>query len=584
MEKLVKLHDRENEYKVLSGGQNPHGEISASAAPLVELKSFCLGFQTSEGFRQVLNDIDISVREGEIVGLVGESGSGKTVTAKYLLGVVADNARVISGEARLFGQDLLTISGRERTALKQYIAYVPQDPMAALNPSFTIGGQMVDFIVWGRSEQSLSRYLRLKCSRSAVASAREHAMHLLDIVHIRDVKRVMGSYPHQLSGGMRQRVLLAIAMSGRPRLLVADEPTTALDATVQKRTVDLIQELVEREKLAGLYITHDLGVARWLCSRSYVMLNGSVVEARPTRELLDAPEHAYTRKLVAAIPRLHDDALIEHKAISPEATPVITVRDLVRNFGSAQAVRGVDFKVARGETFALVGESGSGKTTIAQIIAGNLAPTSGSVDIDLGTTAASGRGGSARRDDRVQMVFQDPGSSLNPRQTIEDIVGLPLKLRGMRDRKERRSKVEQLLAKVSVPTHFLKRKPRSLSGGQKQRIAIARALALEPEILILDEPTSALDVSVQAVVLEFLKDLREREGLTYIVITHNLGVVRAIADRTAVMFNGKIVEMGPTDDVLSRPQSEWTRTLIEAVPSVDAEEEENRKNRPAWKA
>ncbi len=545
--------------------------VAPNDAP-VELKNFSLGFDTLDGFRQVLHSVDITVNEGEMVGLVGESGSGKTVTAKYLLGVLQRNSRVTGGEARLFGQDLLTVSDRQRAALKSFIAYIPQDPMASLNPSFTIGSQMVDFILWGRSEQSLRRFARLKYSPSARRSARDQAMHLLDMVHIHDTARVMKSYPHQLSGGMRQRVLIAIAMSGRARLLVADEPTTALDATVQKRTIELIAELVEREKLAGLYITHDLGVARWLCSKSYVMLRGRVVESRPTVALLDEPQHEYTRALVDAIPRIHDSV---EKRQQRSDDPVISVKGLVRSFGSLKAVSGVNFDVDRGETFAIVGESGSGKTTLAQMITGQIEPTEGTISINLGEKKTAKRKG--LKDDRIQMVFQDPGSSLNPRQTIEDIVGLPLKLRGMKDRKARRARVEELLDKVSVPRHFLSRKPRSLSGGQKQRVAIARALALEPDVLVLDEPTSALDVSVQARILEFLKNLREQEHLTYIIITHNLGVVRAIADRTVVMFKGEIVESGSTEDILFRPRSEWTRALIDAVPSVDSKEEEMRK-------
>ena len=543
------------------------------AAPLIELTDFGLGFQTPDGFRQVLHDIDITVNPGEMVGLVGESGSGKTVTAKYVLGILPERTmRVISGSAQLLGQDLRAVTARQRNDLKRYIAYVPQDPMAALNPSFTVGSQMTDFITWDRCGRRLGSYLIQRRTRRKVAAALDHAGHLLDMVRINEVKRVLDSYPLQLSGGMRQRVLLALAMSGKPRLMVADEPTTALDVTVQKRTVELMQELVEREKLAGLYITHDLDVARWLCARSYVMLRGRVVETGKTRSLLDDPQHAYTQRLVAAIPRMHDD--VPERALATEDSPIMRVEGLVRNFGSKQAVKGVSFEVHKGETFAIVGESGSGKSTVAQMLTGLTELSGGTFKININGLKEAGPQDRPLFRDKIQMVFQDPGSSLNPRQTVEQIIGLPLILRGMRDRKLRLARIGELLDKVALPRRVLTQTPRSLSGGQKQRVSIARALATEPEILVLDEPTSALDVSVQARIIDLLRDLRERERLTYILISHDLGVVRSIADRIAVMYQGEIVEIGKTADVLFQPRSDYTRALIAAVPAVDAAEEE----------
>lgn len=540
--------------------------------PLIDLKNFGLGFQTPDGFRQVLHDVDIQVREGEMVGLVGESGSGKTVTAKYVLGILPKHkARVVSGTAQLLGTDLLRATSRERMQLKRYIAYVPQDPMAALNPSFTIGNQMMDFIIWDRCGRRLPNYLVQRRQRTKRREALDHAALLLEKVNIHDVRRVLDSYPLQLSGGMRQRVLLALAMSGSPRLLVADEPTTALDVTVQKRTVELMQELVERERLAGLYITHDLGVARWLCVRSYVMLQGRVVETGETRTLLDHPKHAYTQRLVEAIPRMHDD--VPERSLPDARRPALRVQNLVRSFGEKQAVKGVSFEVQQGETFAIVGESGSGKSTVAQMLTGLLEPSDGTFKFNIGDLHEVGPDDRSLYRDKIQMVFQDPGSSLNPRKSVEQIIGLPLELRGMRDRKARRRRVEELLDKVSLPRQTIFQTPQSLSGGQKQRVSIARALATEPEILVLDEPTSALDVSVQARILELLRDLRDREGLTYILISHDLGVVRSIADRIAVMFHGDIVEIGKTADVLFSPTSDYTRALLDAVPAVDSSEE-----------
>ncbi|UXT85234.1 nickel ABC transporter ATP-binding protein NikE [Agrobacterium tumefaciens] len=544
-------------------------------APLIDLQGFGLGFATPDGFRQVLHDVSVSVRPGEMVGLVGESGSGKTVTAKFLLGILPGRTtRVVSGTAHLLGHDLRAANPRERENLKRHIAYVPQDPMAALNPSFTIGSQMIDFIIWDRCGRTLARYLIQRRSRKAVAQARDYAGHLLDMVNILDASRVLDCYPVQLSGGMRQRVLLALAMSSKPRLLIADEPTTALDVTVQKYTVELIQALVESEKLAGLYITHDLGVARWLCARSYVMLHGKVVETAPTRQLLDHPQDAYTQRLVAAIPRMRDHVPERVLSDATRERPALRVQGLVKTFGPKQAVNGVSFDVRAGETFAIVGESGSGKSTVAQMLTGLMRPTDGTIHVNIGGLHEAGLEDRALFRNKIQMVFQDPGSSLNPRQTVEQIVGLPLVLRGMTDRKTRLARVEQLLDDVALSKRVLTQTPRSLSGGQKQRVSIARALAMEPEILVLDEPTSALDVSVQAQILALLRDLRLRQGLTYLLISHDLGVVRSIADRIAVMYRGEIVEMGKTSDVLFNPTSDYTRALIAAVPALDTAEEE----------
>lgn len=537
--------------------------------PLVELKDFALGFKTSDGFAQVLHGIDITVNAGEMVGIVGESGSGKTVTAKYVLGILpAHSMRVTGGSANLLGRDLLAIPPRERSLLKRHIAYIPQDPMAALNPSFKISTQMIDLLIWDWSGHSLPRYLLMRRSPRTRRKATDLAADLLDRVKIRDPRKVLNCYPVELSGGMRQRVLLALSLSGKPQLLVADEPTTALDVTVQKRTVELIQELVEREKLAGLYITHDLGVARWLCSRSYVMNAGVVVEEGPTSELLDRPRAPYTQQLVAAVPRL--DSPLDKRDLSHAEVPAIRVRELRKDFGGVEVVKSVSFDVAAGETLAIVGESGSGKSTIAKMIAGYLDPSSGEILFSGEQMSTASRAERLAYRDKVQMVFQDPASSLNPRQTLGQIIGLPLQLRGMSSTAERREAVANLLEQVHLPRSFIHRRPTSLSGGQKQRASIARALALKPSILVLDEPTSALDVSVQARIVELLKELREKLELTYLFISHDLGVVRNIADRVVVMYHGEIVETGETDNVFSNPQSDYARQLIAAIPRATA--------------
>ena len=541
-------------------------ENAMQGSPLLRLRDFRLGFAGAAGVKEVLHGIDIDVRPGELVGLVGESGSGKTVTAKYVLGILPANAQVLGGEASLLGEDLRQISPAGRAALKSRIAYVPQDPMGALNPSLTIGKQMADYLTWDASGRRLLDYLRKRRNRAVQKQVIERAAELLEMVKIPDPARVLASYPMQLSGGMRQRVLLALAMRNRPQFLVADEPTTALDMTVQKRTVELMQELVEEHNLAGLYITHDLGVARWLCRRSYVMYSGNVVESGETTSILDAPAHDYTRRLVAAIPRLSDHVAARQQA---EGKPHLRIEKMTKRFGEKVAVNGVSFDVLPGETFAIVGESGSGKSTVANMICGLFKPSEGEMHVNLGGLSDAKLADRELYRDKIQMVWQDPASALNPRQTISQIIGLPLKLRGMKNAGERRARMRDLLEKVALSADVLDRYPRSLSGGQKQRVCIARALAMEPEVLVLDEPTSALDVSVQARILDLLKALRETEKLTYILITHDLGVVRAMADRVAVFYHGDLVELGKADDVLSAPASDYTHVLLAAVPSLE---------------
>jgi peptide/nickel transport system ATP-binding protein len=535
---------------------------------LLHLRDFRLGFAGSAGVKEVLHGIDIDVRPGELVGLVGESGSGKTVTAKYALGILPGNAKVLGGEASLLGENLQTISAAGRAALKSRIAYVPQDPMGALNPSFTIGKQIADYLTWDASGRRLLPYLRKRRNGALQRQLQDRAAELLEMVRIPDPTRVLSSYPMQLSGGMRQRVLLALAMRNKPQFLVADEPTTALDVTVQKRIVELMQQLVEEHDLAGLYITHDLGVARWLCKRSYVMYNGNVVETGETASILDAPTHDYTRRLVAAIPRLSDHVAVREQA---EGQPRLRIENLTKRFKEKVAVNAVSFDVLPGETFAIVGESGSGKSTVANMICGMLKPSEGEMRVNLDGVNDASLADRGLYRDKIQMVWQDPSSALNPRQTIGQIIELPLKLRGMENPAQRQARMRDLLEKVALPGDVLRRYPRSLSGGQKQRVCIARALAMEPQVLVLDEPTSALDVSVQARILDLLKALRESEKLTYILITHDLGVVRAMADRVAVLYHGDLVELGKAHDVLGAPSSDYTRDLLAAVPKLEGD-------------
>ncbi|MEV0830226.1 ABC transporter ATP-binding protein [Nonomuraea rubra] len=496
--------------------------------------------------RRALHGVSLSVEPGEVVAVVGESGSGKSTTAHALIGLLPGNATLDAGRI-LFGEnDLAGWSQRRlRSVRGSQIGLVPQDPANSLDPVKSIGAQ-------------LGEVLRIHGERDR-RTIRARVLDLLARVGLPDPETRARQYPHELSGGMRQRVLIAAAIALRPRLIIADEPTSALDVTVQRRVLDLIDDLRAEYGTAVLLVTHDLGVAAGRSDRLVVMRDGRVVERGTTAALLAAPREGYTKRLLDDAPALSARPFRE----PGQGRPAIVVRDLVKEFRVGRrpfrAVDGASFEVTRGTTHALVGESGSGKTTTARTVARFATPTSGTVSI-----AGAPDGRHFRR--HVQLVYQNPYGSLDPRQSIGEIIEEPLRNFGLGDRQARRARVADLLERVALPGEVRARRPRELSGGQRQRVAIARALAVEPEVLVLDEAVSALDVTVQAQILDLLERLQRELGLTYLFISHDLAVVRQISHTVSVMSKGRIVETGTTHQVFSDPRHDYTRELLAAIP------------------
>jgi len=507
-----------------------------TGTPLLEIDDLAIAYRTGDHDQRVVHGVSFKVMPGEVVALVGESGSGKTTTAQAALGLLAGNGRVERGAIKLNGSDITHWSQRRLDAVRgTVVSLIPQDPGSSLNPVRTVGAQIAEVF-----------QLHKRGDRGTI---RERVLKLLTRVGLTPAELRANQYPHELSGGMKQRVLIAIAVALNPALIVADEPTSALDVTVQRQVLDLIDELRRENGTAVLLVTHDLGVAADRADRLVVLQGGQIQEQGPVREVLAQPRSAYTRRLLSDAPSL-SKAPRQRRAPSAEQDFAIEVDGLTHDFpvggsDTFRALENVSFKVRRGTTHAIVGESGSGKTTLANLLARVTVPTEGRIVLD-GEEISRATGidlRSLRR--QIQIVFQDPGSSLNPRHTVGEIVALPLKLGGLRGRRDRAERIAELLEAVHLPADFVHRYPVSLSGGQKQRVNIARALALEPRVLVLDEPTSALDVSVQARILALLMALKRERALTYVIVTHNFGVVRAIADRIAVMYFGKIVEVAP---------------------------------------
>lgn len=516
--------------------------------------------------RDVVHGISFEIGAGETVALVGESGSGKSTTAQAVLGLLPHGGRVDGGRVLLGDLD---ISGWPDRAMRPIrgaeIGFVPQDPVTSLDPVRTTGAQVEEI-------------LKLHGHRDAKAR-RIRVLDLLERVGIDDPDLRARQHPHELSGGMRQRVLIAIAVALRPRLLIADEPTSALDATVQRRVLDLIDELRTEEGTSVLLVTHDLAVAVDRAQRLVVLRGGRVVEQGASDAVLAAPADGYTRQLLADAPAFATGFrspeaptfLRDAAAAAAENPYAITAAGLVKQFRSARrepfrAVDDVSFQVRKGTTHALVGESGSGKTTTARLITRFQHPDAGTIAIDdTDVTTASGRELRELRR-RIQLVHQNPFASLDPRQRIEDIIAEPLTNFRIGTRGERRERAHALLERVALPTDVARRTPRELSGGQRQRVAIARALAIDPEIIVFDEAVSALDVTVQARILELLAALQVEFGLTYLFISHDLAVVRGISHTVSVMRRGRIVEDGLTQRIFEDPQHEYTRELLAAVP------------------
>ena len=525
-------------------------------APLLRLADYSLTIDGDDGPFEVLKQIDLTLHRGETLGIVGESGSGKTVLVRSLMGIGPKRSRVTSGRVLFDGQDVTNLSDRQWRGLRGVrIAMVFQDPMTYLNPLIKVGRQISDVL----RAQARARGQ----SVPGKAECRAEILRLLGDVGIREPQRVFDSYPHQLSGGMRQRILIAIALSSRPDLLIADEPTTALDVTVQAQVLTLIREIVARKGLTVIMISHDIGAVATIAQRVAVMFKGKVVEQGPTAQILGTPREAYTQQLLAALPDVGTPA----EARAPLTTrPLLRVQGLNKCFGTGDktvvASRDITFDLARGEVLGVVGESGSGKSTMARLVLRLIEADSGAVLFDGQDISALPPEALRRLRRNLQCVFQNPDSALNPRQMIGDAIGEPLylqeNLRGSRLRHE----VDTLLDQVHLPRAFRYRYPHELSGGQKQRVCIARALSLRPQLMVLDEPTSALDVSVQARVLDLLAEIRVERGLSYLFISHDLAVVKDIADRVLVMRKGRIVEAGPADQVFNHPREAYTQELI----------------------
>jgi peptide/nickel transport system ATP-binding protein len=529
--------------------------------PVLEVSNLTVGYRGSEGFERVVHEVSLLVRPGEVVALVGESGSGKTTTAQAVIGLLSENGRLEAGAVRLNGTDIAGWSQKQLDAIRgSKISLIPQDPTSSLNPVKTIGSQVAEVL-----------QIHRQGSRAEIDA---RVIELLTRVGLSQPDLRARQYPHELSGGMRQRVLIAIAVALRPALIIADEPTSALDVTVQKRILDLIDELRREYGTAVLMVTHDLSVAADRSNHIVVLKGGRIQEQGPTAEVLASPRSDYTRKLLADAPALGKTRSVP-RARSPRIVgrdDAIVVENLVQDFPIAgrenvfRAVDGVSFTVQRGTTHAIVGESGSGKTTTARSIVGFQRPTSGRILVD-GIDVTTLRGENLRRFRKtIQLVYQNPFTSLDPRQTIFQIVEEPLLNFDPLPREDRASKVQAILGRVGLPQSVLTRRPHALSGGQRQRVAIARALVLDPQVLVLDEAVSALDVTVQAQILTLLDELQQALGLTYLFISHDLAVVRQISDTVSVLHNGRQVDSGPVEDVFQRPGSAYTRELISAIP------------------
>jgi peptide/nickel transport system ATP-binding protein len=524
---------------------------------LLEIRNYTLDIDTFDGPVHVLKNIDLTVRRGETLGIVGESGSGKTVLVRSILGLAPKRARVVGGSVRFDGTDLSSLTDKSWKKIRGVrISMIFQDPMTYLNPLFSIGRQIGDVIAAHNRATGVSM---------SAAGRRARSEDLLNQVGIPDPARVCDQFPHQLSGGMRQRVLIAMALSGKPDLLIADEPTTALDVTVQAQVLDLINELVAKLNLTVIMISHDVGAIATVAKRCAVMFRGEIVEEGATEDILRAPQHDYTKRLLAAVPEL--DAPVARGEAHEKAQPLLEVRGLAKTYatrggGEVRAVDEVDFSVAQGEVLGIVGESGSGKSTIARLVLRLVEPTAGAVAFDGSDVTTLDAGALRRMRRHMQLVFQNPHSALNGRHTIGDAIAEPFRIQSRMSRREIEANVDRLLDTVQLPKAFRYRYPHELSGGQKQRVCIARAVALKPKLLLLDEPTSALDVSVQAQILEFLRDLRSELDLTYLFISHDLAVVREICDRVLVMNSGKIIEQGPAAQIFEIPAQEYTQQLL----------------------
>jgi len=563
--------------------------------PLLSIRDLRVGFTTQDGLVEAVRGVDLDLEAGETLAIVGESGSGKSTTAHAIIDLLPGSGKVIGGSIRFDGTELTSLGRRQMEEVRgRQIGMVPQDPMSNLDPVWNIGFQVEETV-------------RANGQASNRRAARRRVIEVLKEAGLSDAEARLKQYPHQFSGGMRQRVLIGIGLSANPKLLIADEPTSALDVTVQKRILDHLETLTSERNTAVILITHDLGLAAERASKVLVMYRGRVVESGPAREILESPRHPYTQRLVAAAPSIasrriqslahradDSEAGVEREAAeaavdllsvadrvtAPAATGEVAIsfREVTKRYsirrgvgvGSTPftAVDAVSFDVRKGTTTALVGESGSGKSTLAKLLLRLEEKSSGSILVGGREISTLNRSQLFRLRATMQPVFQDPYGSLDPLRNIGNTIAEPLMVHRFGNAEARRRRVLEILDQVALPQLVLTRYPNELSGGQRQRVAIARALALKPEIVVLDEAVSALDVLVQAQILTLLADLQAELGLTYLFITHDLAVVRVIADDVCVMRNGRIVEHATTGEVFDNPQTEYTRDLLDAIPGA----------------
>lgn len=553
--------------------ENVDSPARNSNEPILEVKDLTVEFWVDGEWFAAAKNISYDVRPGEVLAIVGESGSGKTQSSMSLLGLLPSNGRS-SGSAKLHGRELVGLNHAQLRHLRgNEMAVIFQEPMTAMNPVYTIGFQIVETL---RTHTEMSP-----------KQARARALELLQLVEIPSPEVALDKYPHQLSGGQRQRAMIAQALALNPKLLIADEPTTALDVTVQAEILKLMRDLRHKFESGIVLITHDMGVVADMADKIIVMRNGEIVERGSSHEIFNNPQHPYTKQLLAAVPHLGEFTVNDPVETAPKTFAdqdlVLKASDLVIEYpkrGRVPAVRAVDgisFNVARGEVVGLVGESGSGKTTVGRASIGLLPVAGGSLQID-----GKEMKGISKKDlmgirNDVSIVFQDPGSSLNPRLPIGESIGEPMFLHKIAKGADLQKRIEVLLDQVELPRAMRNRYPHELSGGQRQRVGIARALSLSPKLLIADEPTSALDVSVQAKVLDLFVDLQKEHGFACLFISHDLAVVEMLAARIAVMRHGKLVEFGSRKQVLEQPTDDYTRRLLAAVPVPDPDAQRERR-------
>ena len=559
------------------------------AAPVLAVRNLTTAFRVDGAWTTVVKGISFEIGQRETVAIVGESGSGKSVTALSIMRLLpAANSRA-TGEVLLEGRDLLRLPEEEMRHVRgNLISMIFQEPMTSLNPVLTLGFQIAEALIYHRG---LDR-----------AQAEAETLRILERVRIPSAATRLHEYPHRLSGGMRQRVMIAMALACKPKLLIADEPTTALDVTIQAEILELIKLLQDEEGMAVMFITHDMGVVAEIADRTVVMLNGDAVEQAPTARLFASPREPYTRALLAAVPRLGsmkgrpdpqrfavvDPVTGENEVVPDTAStaaiterPVLEVSHLVTRFdihsgllgrvhARVHAVEDVSFSLHAGETLGLVGESGCGKSTAGRSILRLVEPNSGTVLFEGQDVRALDRAGLRAVRQRIQMIFQDPFASLNPRKTVGGAIAEPMIVHGLHSRADARERVSELLRKVGLSPDMASRFPHEFSGGQRQRLCIARALALAPRLLVADEAVSALDVSIKAQVINLMMDLQADMGLAYLFISHDIAVVERVSHRVAVMYMGEIVEIGPRAAIMENPQHPYTKRLMAAVPVPEA--------------